>query len=120
MSTSGTIAPKRKRMPSRNWLMSVLVMSTRPVWRRDPLSTTSHSSSISVTPHAFPRAYITFTIAAGYDIPYAQAQVGHVDPSMTLGICAQLMARRDRDDLRAEIPGLLGVASTSDRPRRSA
>jgi integrase len=73
-----------------------------------------------VTPHAFRRAYITFMIAAGYDIPYVQAQVGHVDPSTTLGIYAQLMARRDRDELRAEIRELLGVTSPSDRPRPSA
>ena len=47
--------------------------------------------------------------AAGYDLPYVQAQVGHLDPSTTLAIYAQVMARRDRDQLRAEIRQLLGV-----------
>ena len=48
-------------------------------------------------------------IAAGYDLPYVQAQVGHVDPAVTLAIYAHVMRRADRDRLRAEIRGLLGV-----------
>jgi integrase len=63
-----------------------------------------------VTPHTFRRTYITYMIAAGYDLPYVQAQVGHADPSVTLAVYAQVMRRADRDELRAEIRGLLGVA----------
>ena len=67
-------------------------------------------------------------IAAGYDLPYAQAQVGHADPAVTLAIYAQLMRRADRDQLRAEIRGLLGVEQSasngdgrpSDRVREKA
>jgi integrase len=64
---------------------------------------------VHVTPHTFRRTYITYLLAAGYDLPYVQAQVGHLDPSTTLAIYAQVMARRDRDQLRAEIRQLLGV-----------
>jgi integrase len=65
-----------------------------------------------VTPHTFRRTYITYMIAAGYDLPYVQAQVGHDDPGVTLSIYAQVMRRADREELRAEIRGLLGVSST--------
>jgi integrase len=69
-----------------------------------------------VTPHTFRRTYITFMVAAGYDLPYVQAQVGHVDPTTTLAIYAQLIAGHDRDQLRAEIRSLLGV----DQPSQDA
>lgn len=62
-----------------------------------------------LTPHTFRRTYITYMVAAGYDLPYVQAQVGHTHPSTTLGIYAQLMSRPDRDQLRTEIRELLGV-----------
>ena len=62
-----------------------------------------------VTPHTLRRTYITFLIAAGLDLPYVQAQVGHVDPTTTLRVYAQVMARRDRDQLRSEIRQLLGL-----------
>ena len=39
-------------------------------------------------------------VAAGYDLPYIQAQVGHRDPSTTLAIYARVIARPDRDQLR--------------------
>jgi integrase len=48
-------------------------------------------------------------IAPGYDLPYVQAQVGHADPTVTLAIYAQVMRRADREQLKAEIRGLLGV-----------
>jgi len=81
-----------------------------------------------VTPHTFRRTYITYMIAAGYDLPYVQAQVGHADPAVTLAIYAQVMRRADRDQLRAEIRGLLGVEQSasngdgrpSDRVRETA
>jgi integrase len=73
-----------------------------------------------VTPHTFRRTYITFMIAAGYDLPYVQAQVGHGDPSVTLAAYAKVIRRPDRDQLRAEIRALLGVSSGGERDSRSA
>ena len=66
---------------------------------------------VHVTPHTFRRTYITFMVAAGYDLPYIQAQVGHIDPTTTLAIYAQLLRRSDRDQLRTEIRELLGVGT---------
>lgn len=57
-------------------------------------------------------------IAAGYDLPYVQAQVGHADPAVTLAIYAQVIRRADRDELRAEIRGLLGVAHPASNEDR--
>lgn len=51
-------------------------------------------------------------VAAGYDLPYIQAQVGHRDPSTPLAIYAQVIARPDRDELHAEIRQLLGTDAT--------
>lgn len=64
-----------------------------------------------MTPHTFRRTYITFLIAAGYDLPYVQAQVGHANPALTLSIYAQVMRRPDRDQLREEIRQLLGTST---------
>ena len=64
-----------------------------------------------VMPHTFRRTYITFLIAAGYDLPYVQAQVGHANPALTLSIYALVMRRPDRDQLREEIRQLLGTSS---------
>jgi hypothetical protein len=64
---------------------------------------------VHVTPHTFRRTYITFLLAAGHELPYVQAQVGHVHPGTTLAIYAQVMARRDRDQLRADTRELVGV-----------
>jgi integrase len=69
-----------------------------------------------VTPHTFRRTYITFMVAAGYDIPYIQAQVGRKDPTTTLAIYAQAMRRPDRDQLRAEIRAVLGVSPQAPEP----
>jgi integrase len=65
-----------------------------------------------VTPHTLRRTYISFMLAAGFDLPYVQEQVGHQDPSTTLKIYAQVIRRPDRDQLRAEMRALLG----EDRP----
>ena len=47
------------------------------------------------SPRAFRRTYFTFLVAAGYEIPYIQAQVGHGDPTTTLEIYAQVLRRAD-------------------------
>jgi integrase len=65
-----------------------------------------------VTPHTLRRTYISFMLAAGFDLPYVQEQVGHQDPSTTLKIYAQVIRRPDRDNLRADMRALLG----EDRP----
>jgi integrase len=65
-----------------------------------------------VTPHTLRRTYITFMLAAGFDVPYVQDQVGHADPTTTLAIYARVIRRIDRDALRAELRALLG----EDRP----
>jgi Phage integrase family len=61
-----------------------------------------------VTPHTFRRTYITFMLAAGFDVPYVQAQAGHRDPAVTLAVYTQVIRRPDRDRLRADMRGLLG------------
>jgi integrase len=65
-----------------------------------------------VTPHTLRRTYISFMLAAGFDLPYVQEQVGHEDPTTTLKIYAQVIRRPDRDNLRADMRALLG----EDRP----
>jgi integrase len=75
---------------------------------------------VHLTPHTFRRTYISFMVAAGYDLPYIQAQVGHEDPTTTLAIYAQILRRADRDQLRAEIRELLGVDSEGPDQARSA
>jgi hypothetical protein len=42
------------------------------------------------------RTYISLMLAAGAEVPYVQAQVGHADPSVTLEICALVLKRRNR------------------------
>ena len=61
-----------------------------------------------VTPHTLRRTYITFMLAAGFDVPYVQDQVGHADPTTTLAVYARVIRRADRDALRAELRELLG------------
>jgi integrase len=69
-----------------------------------------------VTPHTFRRTYITYAIAAGFDLPYVQAQVGHSDPTVTLSVYAQVIRRADRDQLPAEIRALLGLEQPKRQP----
>jgi integrase len=65
-----------------------------------------------VTPHTLRRSYISFVLAAGYDLPYVQAQVGHEDPTTTLRIYARVIRRPNRDRLRKQMLALL----VSDAP----
>jgi hypothetical protein len=98
-----------------------------PRWRlppsREPTSCArsgaSHRSGLTSQPHTFRRTYITFLIAGGYDLPYVQAQVGHSNPTITLGIYAQVIRRPDRDELRAEIRDLLGTSNQPGNEPRS-
>ena len=74
-----------------------------------------------VTPHTLRRTYITVMLAAGFDVPYSQDQVGHADPTTTLAIYARVIRRADRDALRSELRALLGEDRSYDeallRPR---
>jgi integrase len=95
-----------------------------PVVRRANQRRVEHgqpSILVHVTPHTLRRTYISFMLAAGFDLPYVQEQVGHLDPSTTLKIYAQVIRRPDRDRLRAEMQELLGEAShdgTGNGPKR--
>jgi len=52
-------------------------------------------------------------LAAGFDVPYVRAQVGHTDPTMTLAIYAHVIERPDRDRLRSDMRELLGERPTT-------
>src|SRR5579884_4097052 len=60
-----------------------------------------------VTPHTLRRTYISFMLAAGHDLPYVQAQVGHEDPATTLRVYAQVINQPNREQLRREMRDLL-------------
>lgn len=103
------ITPVAKRQPSRTSAASSAASRTAAGDRRDGPAQERGADSANAIPHTLRRTYITFMVAAGYDLPYIQAQVGHEDPTTTLAIYAQVMRRADRDQLRAEIRELLGV-----------
>ena len=61
-----------------------------------------------VTPHGLRRTFASMLLAAGADVPYVMAQLGHTDPKMTLGVYAKVIATRT--DHGAALDGLLGTA----------
>ncbi len=50
----------------------------------------------SVTFHSLRRTYASLRCAAGDDVRYAAAQIGHEDPRFTLRACTQATKRRER------------------------
>jgi integrase len=42
-----------------------------------------------LSPHALRRSFASWLLAEGEDVPYVQAQLGHSDPTMTLGVYAK-------------------------------
>lgn len=42
-----------------------------------------------LSPHALRRSFASWLLAEGEDVPYVQAQMGHTDPTMTLGAYAR-------------------------------
>ena len=60
-----------------------------------------------VTSHTLRRTYISMMFAAGAELPYVMAQVGHGDSKVTLEIYARVLKRRDRDDIRRAFDHLL-------------
>jgi site-specific recombinase XerC len=80
-----------------------------------------------VTAHTLRRTYISMMFAAGTEIPYVMAQVGHADSKVTLEIYAQVLKRRDREQIGRAFDHLLvggahcdppTTARSSERPRR--
>lgn len=55
-----------------------------------------------VTPHGLRRTAISLMLAAGRDVRFVMGQVGHADPTVTLSVYAQVVARQrvDRDLIR--------------------
>jgi integrase len=60
-----------------------------------------------VTAHTLRRTYISMMFAAGAEIPYVMAQVGHADSKVTLEIYARVLKRRDRDQVGRAFDELL-------------
>jgi hypothetical protein len=61
------------------------------------------------------RTYISLMLAAGADVPYVQAQVGHTDPKFTLEIYAMVLKRRDRANFAVAFDSLVRDAIPSIR-----
>jgi hypothetical protein len=55
-------------------------------------------------------------LAAGADVPYVQAQVGHTDPKLTLEIYALVLKRRDRTQFAEAFDGLMRDSIPSMQP----
>lgn len=52
-----------------------------------------------VPAHTLRRTYISMMFAAGAELPYVTAQVGHDDSKGTLEIYARVLKRRDRNQV---------------------
>jgi integrase len=72
-----------------------------------------------VTAHTLRRTYISMMFAAGAEIPYVMAQVGHGDSKLTLEIYAQVLKRRDREQIGHAFDYLL-VGGGGSEPRTAA
>ncbi len=68
-----------------------------------------------VTAHILRRTYISMMFAARAEIPYVMAQVGHADSKVTLEIYAQVLKRRDREQVGRAFDHLL-IGGTHDEP----
>ena len=67
-----------------------------------------------VTAHTLRRTYISMMFAAGPEIPYVMAQVGHGDSKVTLEIYAQVLKRRDREQIGRAFDHLLVGGGTGE------
>jgi hypothetical protein len=72
-----------------------------------------------VTAHTLRRTYISMMFAAGAELPYVMAQVGHGDSKVTLEIYAQVLKRRDREQIGRAFDHLL-VGGGGGEPRTAA
>jgi integrase len=68
-----------------------------------------------LTPHSLRRTFASLLFAVGENPPYVMAQLGHIDPQVTLGINAKVMDRRDGEPerLKALVEGPEWVATGS-------
>jgi integrase len=73
-----------------------------------------------VTAHTLRRTYISMMFAAGAEIPYVMAQVGHGDSKVTLEIYAQVLKRRDREQVGRAFDHLLVGGGGGGDPRTAA
>jgi integrase len=48
----------------------------------------------ALSPHALRRSFASWLIAEGEDVSYVQDQLGHRDPTMTLGVYARAVPAR--------------------------
>lgn len=60
-----------------------------------------------LTQHGLRRTFCSLLVALGRDPAYVMRQMGHTDPSVTLGIYAQVMQAREED--RARLRALVGA-----------
>jgi integrase len=70
-----------------------------------------------VTAHTLRRTYISMMFAAGAELPYVMAQVGHDDSKVTLEIYARVLKRRDRDQIGRAFDALLIGGGETGRKR---
>jgi integrase len=67
-----------------------------------------------LTLHALRRTFASVLVALGKDARYVMGQMGHTDPTMTLGLYAQPIAEEDRERLRVLVEGAdLAVSASS-------
>jgi len=71
-----------------------------------------------LTLHALRRTCASMLVALGKDPRYVMAQLGHTDPTVTLGIYAQAMTASDRD--RERLKELVGFGEFPHLPDESA
>jgi integrase len=63
-----------------------------------------------LSPHALRRSFASWLIGEGEDLAYVQQQLGHEDPSMTLGIYAKaLRSKTRRPQARRALAGTTGA-----------
>jgi integrase len=75
-----------------------------------------------LSPHALRRSFASWLIAEGEDVSYVQNQLGHTDPTMTLGVYAQAVrngrrtvrSRRRLEALERVPTGTSGPQATPD------
>jgi len=53
-----------------------------------------------LSPHALRRSFASWLIGEGEDVAYVQEQLGHTDPTMTLGIYARAIRSKAADRTR--------------------
>ena len=102
-ATRGDAAPNDPAFPTRtgarrdkdNIRQRVVAPALRTA-NRERTATGLPPIDVKVTPHTLRRTYISLMLAAGADVPYVQAQVGHADPKVTLEIYALVIKRRNR------------------------